>query len=406
MINVNAYACIIVETDGFPTRISVGELVSLQREPVPPLEPGVVAAYYGDEKVGYLSSDSHALWDILEPSARQLGKVIGEILDENGGLAALDIEFNLPGGNHELTPMAACQAAETTRWIGKTLTAIIGPTVFLLAMLAELESIGPVGHIPAVSAVANKQLPLIAPPGTVNALGNRTIELAQVARLSLSDQVKHMSMLNVDDRIVSKDVASNSADQMQAQELNRIVQQAGAYRLAQDLNRRAKAARQTQINTQQLVEDLHQARETVARQRSRLDWLEKSASQTAVHWQAENGRLESNITLLRRRIEELLAARQQLAKEEEKQPAFRELNQEELVRYKNRMMAWTLANRQQTRQVEDIKRTQRKVLNPDPKAAVVVKADKPTKKRVKANFSRYAQENRDSNKGQLKSGYP
>jgi hypothetical protein len=380
-------------------------LVSLQQELVPTLELGVVAAYYEDEKVGYLSSDSHALWDILEPSARQQGRVIGEILDEDGGLAALDIEFNLPGGNQELPPMAACQAAETTPWIGKTLTAIISLTVFLLGMLAHPENISPVGHIFAVSAVANKHLPLIAPSGTVNPLGNRTIELAQVVRLSLSDQVKHMSMRNIEDRIVSEDAVSNSADQMQAQELNRIVQQAAAYRLAQDLKRRTEAAWQTKINTQQLVEVLHQARETVARQRSRLDRLEKSASQAAAHWQAENGRLESNITLLRQRIEELLTARQQLV-QEEKQLAFRELNQEELVRYKNQMTAWTLAYRQQTRQVEDIRRTQRKVLNPDPKAAVIVKADKPIKKRVKANFSRYAQENRDSNKEQLKSAYP
>jgi hypothetical protein len=190
---------------------------------------------------------------------------------------------------------------------------------------------------------------------------------------------------------------------MQARELNRIVQQAAAYRLAQDLKRRVEAAQQAEVNTQQLEEVLHQARLTVARQRSRLDQLEKLNSQTAAHWQAENRRVENNITLLRRRIEELRLANQQL-EEERKQLALKELNQEELVRDKIRMTAWTLADRQQTKQVE-IKRTQRNT-NPDPKAAVVEKADKPTKKRVKANFSRYAQENRGPGKNQLMPGYP
>jgi hypothetical protein len=110
---------------------------------------------------------------------------------------------------------------------------------------------------------------------------------------------------------------------MQARELNRIVQQAAAYRLAQDLKRRVEAAQQAEVNTQQLEEVLHQARLTVARQRSRLDQLEKLNSQTAAHWQAENRRVENNITLLRRRIEELRLANQQL-EEERKQLALKE----------------------------------------------------------------------------------
>ena len=174
--------------------------------------------------------------------------------------------------------------------------------------------------------------------------------------------------------------------------------------LAQDLKRRAEAAQQAQVNRQQLVKVFHQARQAVVRQRFRLDQIEKLPSQTAAHWQAENRRLENNITLLRRRIEELRLANQQL-EEERKQLALKELNQEELVRDKNRMTAWTLADRQQTRHVENFKRTQRNT-NRDPKAAIVVKVDKPIKKRVKANFSRYAQENRGPGKSQLMPGYP
>jgi hypothetical protein len=152
-------------------------------------------------------------------------------------------------------------------------------------------------------------LPLMARSGTVS-----TPELAQVVRLSLSDQVKH---------IVSKDIVTESADQMQAQELSRIVQQAAAYRLAQDLKRRAEAAQQAQVNRQQLVKVFHQARQTVVRQRFRLDQIEKLPSPTAAHWQGENRRLENNITLLRRRIEELRLANQQL-EEERKQLALKE----------------------------------------------------------------------------------
>jgi hypothetical protein len=133
MINLSARACEIVASDGSPSRVRVGDLVSLRREPVPRLEPGFITAYYEDEEVGYLSSDSHALWNTLEPLARHLGKVIGENLDEDGGLVALDIEFNSPPeASHELPRMAACEAAETTPWRGKTLRAIIGLTVFLL----------------------------------------------------------------------------------------------------------------------------------------------------------------------------------------------------------------------------------------------------------------------------------
>jgi hypothetical protein len=185
--------------------------------------------------------------------------------------------------------------------------------------------------------------------------------------------------------------------------LNRIVQQAAAYRLAQDLKRRVEAAQQAEVNTQQLEEVLHQARLTVARQRSRLDQLEKLNSQTAAHWQAENRRVENNITLLRRRIEELRLANQQL-EEERKQLALKELNQEELVRDKIRIRAWTLAD-PQARHVENFKRTLRNTKS-DPKAATIVKVDKPIKKRVKANFSRYDKGIVALGKNQLMSGYP
>jgi hypothetical protein len=59
----------------------------------------------------------------------------------------------------------------------------------------------------------------------------------------------------------------------------------------------------------------------------------------------------------------------------------------------------------QARHVENFKRTLGNT-NSDPKAATIVKVDKPIKKRVKANFSRYDKGIVALGKNQLMSGYP
>src|SRR5262245_48415630 len=75
-------------SDGIPMRISVGDTIKLR------LEGPEVSAYHNDKKVGYLSPDKRELWNSLRPSARSRARVVGEITDEDGDIAALDVEIS------------------------------------------------------------------------------------------------------------------------------------------------------------------------------------------------------------------------------------------------------------------------------------------------------------------------
>src|SRR5215212_11370185 len=92
IVSVSAHACIIVglkyvgEADDLPTRVPIGDVVKLRREPCEQPDPGTVTAFYKGRKVGYLSPEKQALWDSLRPSTRRRAKVTGEILDEDGDL--------------------------------------------------------------------------------------------------------------------------------------------------------------------------------------------------------------------------------------------------------------------------------------------------------------------------------
>src|SRR4026208_1133890 len=91
---VSAHRCMIVglkyagASDGFPTRINVGDTVKLR------LEGTEGSAYHNDRKVGYPSPDKLHLWNSLRPSARSRATVVGEIIDEDGNIAGLDVEIS------------------------------------------------------------------------------------------------------------------------------------------------------------------------------------------------------------------------------------------------------------------------------------------------------------------------
>jgi hypothetical protein len=405
IINVSAYACMIVglkyvgPSDDLPIPITIGDVVDLQREPCQSPDSGAIAAYYDGTKVGYLSSEKQALWDSLQPSVRCQAKVMGEILDEDGNLAGLDIEMGVPPGGGEQPSAMEAAAAEKAPNRGKTLGISIGLAVLFVAVLADANSTGPA--IPAVSSMTVHALTLVDQFPAMNEAElikhqDRHMELAQVAKLTPSDQV--LSMADSQRSLGLTWPASTSAQQMQANELSRIIQQANAHRLAMNLKRRAEVAlflqRAEMQKTQQLAEDLAQAREAAAQQRILFEELARQARETAAHWQAENRKLKIDIAQLQRRIEEMTFARQQLEEEERKQLALKELNQEELVRYKNRIAASTLVDRAPAQEVEKITNVSRQMSKEEASAASVVPTNKP-KKRKKANFSRYAQENRD-----------
>ncbi|MGH6875504.1 MAG: hypothetical protein ACREDW_10840 [Aestuariivirgaceae bacterium] len=299
---VSAYACMIVglkyvgASDDLPIRIAVGHVVDLRREPCHPQESGV-AAYYDGTRVGYLSPDRQPFWESLDPSARCRAKVMGEILDEDGNLAALDIEIDVPPGCDERVPGIESAVAEKVPRRGTLGTAIGFAVLFLTIMMAGADSTGPA--VPALS------------------------------RTTLGGSV-------------DRPPAKNLAPLLQRREMQK---------------------------RQQLAEDLRQA-------------------------QAENRRLESDIAQLRLRIEKMSLAKGQLEAEERKQLALMELNQEELVRHENRLAAWTLVNQAaQAQKAENARSALRQVPKEETKIADAP-TDKP-EKRKKANFSRYAQENRN-----------
>src|SRR5215207_1605805 len=172
----------------------------------------------------------------------------------------------------------------------------------------------------------------IAPDGSVAAFSNMTLDrlselerswsagLTQIVTLTRADQVKYFSMPNQNSGTL-QGLADRSAPEAQAYELDRIVQQAHAHRLAADLKRRAELAMVLQQADAQKAQQLAAAREAVA------------------HWQAANRKLEADQAQLQRRIEEMTLARQQLEEQERQQLALKELNVEELGRHQNRTEA-------------------------------------------------------------------
>src|SRR5215207_1112930 len=268
------------EADDLPTRVAVGEMVKLRREPCGQPDPEAVTAFYNGRKVGYLSTEKQALWDSLGPAQDQ-AKVTGEILDEDGDLAGLDIQIDL---ECDRRPPVAGAAAAVKSMRKKRRGIVVGFAVLCLMVTVGADSTDPA--IPAIGTMTPDPL----------ALGGRSLQRIE--------------------QLV--EAADSSAEQMQAQELSRMVQRENAHRLAYELRRRAEVALGLQQaaahKTRQLAEDLRQAQAVAAQQRIRIEELERRTLAIAAHWQAENHKLEA-------------------------------LNREELLRRKNQVAAWTVVAR-------------------------------------------------------------
>jgi hypothetical protein len=384
--------------DDLPTRTLVGDAVDLQLEPRHPtgscaVAAYTVAAYYDGAKVGYLSHENRALWEALNPSGRSRAKVLGEILDEDGRLAGLDVEINVISDSHNQLAGSKCETAIEASRGRKTRRIIVGLAVLCLTVMASADNTGP-GH-PAFSRVAPHALafidrsPVVRNDAEFIDQQSRTLKLAQA--ITANDQFVSMHKLK---SIITDD---GNSEHLQAQELSRMNQRASAHRLAMYLKRRDDATLSLQQlemrKANQLVEDLRYARQAATRQQIRLAGLERQAWQTALHLDAENRKLNDDIAQLQRRIEDMTFAQQDLAAEKRHQVALKVRNQEKMVRYKNKMAVQTVVNGGALTQ-EKPKSSLQQVPKEEVRAASAVSTDK-TKRRKKANFSRYVQETND-----------
>jgi hypothetical protein len=351
-----------------PTSITVGDEVYFRREPGSVPRLSAVAAYHNGRKVGYLSPDQHTLWHSMGPSAKRQATVVGEIRDEDGTLAGLDVEIAVAAGADE-PPIP-----QKPPWRGKIVKTAIGAAVLLLALaLMGRDRIDPDGPIAAISSMTADKLSGVD--------RSRSMGLTQVVKLTPADQMKYLSM-------------PGDSSEAQALELDRMVQQAYAHRLGADLKRRSELAlglQQAQAEkTQRLADDLRQAREAAERQRIHIESLEKGARRMAAYWQAENRKLEVAMTQLQRRMEEMTNAQRKLEEEARERLALTDLNIEELKRHENRVAAWKITNRgTQAKRAEKTKGSEQQAPN-KAHAIQVIPAPKPIKQRRKANFSRYA----------------
>jgi hypothetical protein len=359
----------------FPHRITVGDEVNFRREPGKMPGLSAVAAYHDGRKVGYLSPDKHTLWHSMGPEARRQATVVGEIRDEDGTLAGLDVEIAVTGEQDDQSAEREPSIAQKAPERDKILKIAVGVAVLLLtfAMMGRADSIDPDGPIAAISSMTADKLSGVD--------RSRSMGLTQVVKLTPADQVKYLSM----------PVANSEAQEL---ELDRMVQQAYAHRLGADLKRRAELALMLQQaeakKTQQLAEDLRKAREVAERQRIQIQSLEQQARETAAQWQAENRKLEADITQMQRRMEEMTTAQNKLEEEARPQLALAELDVEELNRHKNRVAAWNLINRKtQAREAEKTKSSEEQAPKKEANSIPVTPTPKPIKKRQKANFSRY-----------------
>jgi hypothetical protein len=357
-----------------PTSITVGDEVYFRREPGSVPRLSAVAAYHNGRKVGYLSADKHTLWHSMGPSARRQATVVGEIRDEDGTLAGLDVEIAVTAEPDEQASGREPSIAEKAPWRGKIVKAAIGAAALLLALaVMGRDSIDPDGPIAAISSMTADRLSGVD--------RSRSMGLTQVVKLTPADQMKYLSM-------------PGDSSEAQAHELDRRVQQAYAHRLGADLKRRAELAlvlRQAETEkTQQLADELRLAREADERRRIEIENLEQRARRMAAYWQAENRKLETAVTQLQRRMEEMTTAQRKQEEEARERLALTDLNIDELKRHENRVAAWKIIDRgTQARRAEKTDSAEQQVLN-KANAIQVTPVPKPIRQRKKANFSRYA----------------
>lgn len=387
---VSAHRCMIVglkyagASDGFPMRIGVGDTIKLR------LEGAEVSAYHNDKKVGYLSPDKRRLWNSLRPSARSRAKVVGEITDEDGNIAGLDVEISERSSS---MPRAAGKGPASLQEVQKTDSASRSYRASIgLAVL--LASIAVMGH--------------------VNSAGpDRFAAAASLVPLNSSLQ----PFLE------------------EEQELRRQVQLTSAHRLADDMRRReaeAKLKLETEAEKARVLQAaLERAQEASALQLKKIEKLEAQARQAAAQQEAESGKLNTEIAALQQKLDQL-AAKQQKVEDEKKHAAWQTINAEELVRHRNQLAAWTVMSRVEQLKAVLKNKTVLEQVKPEVRAVSVPRneprqqveksdtpdrskqaersepADKSSKQaeetpiRKKTNFSRYAQENDEATSGVAK----
>ncbi len=285
-------------SDGFPTRINVGDIVKLR------VEGTEVSAYHNDRKVGYLSPDKLRLWNSLRPSARNRATVVGEIIDEDGNIAGLDVEIS---ARSAAMPRAAAKTATRPRETPKTNSGS-KPYRAGIGLAVLLASIAVMGHVnttgPDRSAIASEA----------------SLTFGTASILSLKPSFEPFPE--------------------DGQELRRQVQLTSVHRMA-DETRRREAAAELKLEAEEqkgrtLQTALEQARQASLLQLKRIEELEEQARQSAAEQESENVRLHNEIASLQQKIEQLAIAKQRV-EAAERQTAWRNINDEELVRHKNRL---------------------------------------------------------------------
>ena len=217
---VIAHRCMVVglkyvgATSDFPTRITVGNVIKLRPEADSLSMSGTVAAYHNGTKVGYLSPDQHSIWRSLKPSTPRQAEVVGEILDEDGNLAALDIEIVVPTRHHKQRPNVAPENTDKTAGRRIALRAGIGfAGVFLsLAIMVRGVSTDPDRSIATGSSMTVEKLS--------KAERSRNMGVSQVIKLMAVHQEKYFPMSGQNSTVPLAFARSN-AREAQAHELNR-----------------------------------------------------------------------------------------------------------------------------------------------------------------------------------------
>jgi hypothetical protein len=345
--------------EDFPTRINIGEVVDLRQEPGRRNKPGPVAAYYHGKKVGYLSQEIQGIWRAIKRPARYQAKVVGEITDEDGELAGLDVQISVPSG-----PKPPPAKPKPRR--SMVLRPAVGLTVACLA-LAVMARAGGVG-----------------PPG--------------VGALLFTQESSDMAAAN--------SVASRVPEQ-QVDDLWRKTEEAAAHRLAFERKEHAESVqmlKQAQLKTQELAGELRRTRESIDRQQQQFDLFRRQTAETAALWRAENLKLRQEISQLRQHISQMQGPRRLAEAREEDHRALRELNLREIDRHANKIRAWNLIGRpaqtarKEPKPAAEIGVPAKKTVVPAEKPATLSKNTQPTETNQprKANFSRYILDNPDS----------
>lgn len=345
-------------SEDFPTRINIGEVVDLRQEPGRRNKPGPVAAYYHGKKVGYLSQEIQGIWRAIKRPARYRAKVVGEITDEDGELAGLDVQISVPS-----EPKPAPAKPKPQRSV--VLKPVVGLTVVCLAF-AVMARAGGVG-----------------PPG--------------VGALHSTQQSSNMAAANVPSPVPER----------QVDDLRRKTEEAAAHRLAFERKEHAESVqmlKQAQLRTQELAAELRRTKESIDRQQQQIDLFRRQTAETAAHWRAENLMLRREISQLRQHISQMQGPRHLADAREEDHRALQELNLREIDRHANKIRAWNLIGRpaqtarKEPKPAAEIDVPAKKTVVPAEKPATLSKNTQPTgtNQPRKANFSRYILNNPDS----------